>query len=241
MQVGAEGKYLYTASSSVPQMLDYQPEQDGQAGIFRFDLATGNLHGRWLLSNKSGQHILGDLVVGKEGQVYASDSKENSIYYLDGAGDELTQFIAPGHFSSLQGLALSGDEQTLFAADYAQGVFKIDVADKKVERIAHSDTICTLGVDGLYSYQNSLIAIQNGIRPHRVVRLDLNDSRLAITRAVILEANHPDMEDPTLGVVVRDSFYFVANSQWGAFDKNGHILPEEQLDEPVILKTRLQR
>ncbi len=51
--------------------------------------------------------------------------------------------------------------------------------------------------------------------------------------------NHPRMEDPTLGCIVNDRFYFVANSQWGAFGKDGNLPPAEQMQAPTILKVRL--
>jgi hypothetical protein len=50
-----------------------------------------------------------------------------------------------------------------------------------------------------------------------------------------LEAANPAFQEPTLGVVVEDTFYFVANSQWNRFDDQGHLPPAQQLQEPLIL------
>ncbi|MCA1642610.1 MAG: hypothetical protein LC785_11810 [Acidobacteria bacterium] len=54
-----------------------------------------------------------------------------------------------------------------------------------------------------------------------------------------LEANNPAFDEPTLGVLARDQFYFVANSQWGAIDEKGRLAPDEKLREPVVLKLKL--
>ena len=88
--------------------------------------------------------------------------------------------------------------------------------------------------------KGSLIAIQNGINPHRVVRLSLNRNGDAVERFDVLEANNPLFDEPTLGVVVKDTFYYVANSQWGAIDNKGQLAPAEKLREPVILKMKLR-
>jgi tetratricopeptide (TPR) repeat protein len=52
-------------------------------------------------------------------------------------------------------------------------------------------------------------------------------------------AYDPAFDEPTLGVLVKDNFYFIANSQWGALDEQGGIAPAEKLKEPVVLKLRL--
>jgi len=42
-----------------------------------------------------------------------------------------------------------------------------------------------------------------------------------------------------LGVLLRDAFYFIANSQWGLVDDKGQLRPPEKLAEPIILKLKL--
>ena len=37
----------------------------------------------------------------------------------------------------------------------------------------------------------------------------------------VLIANHPLFDEPTLGTVVGEAFYFVANSHWNRFDHEG--------------------
>ena len=58
--------------------------------------------------------------------------------------------------------------------------------------------------------------------------------------AEILEKNSPLLDEPTLGVVVGDDFYYIANPQWGSFDKDGKMFPPEKLQEPTVLKVRLR-
>ena len=97
-----------------------------------------------------------------------------------------------------------------------------------------------LGINGLYSYHGSLIGVQNGVNPQRVVRLSVKRDLSRIERPETLEANNPVFDEPTLGVLVKDTFYFIANSQWGAIDEKGQMVPEGKLKEPIVLKFKLR-
>jgi hypothetical protein len=96
-----------------------------------------------------------------------------------------------------------------------------------------------LGIDGLYFHRGALVGIQNGTNPHRVVSVRLNNRQDAVASVRVVEANHPLFDEPTLGVLVGDSLYYVAASGWGAFDREGKLPPPEQLKEHVILKVKL--
>lgn len=84
------------------------------------------------------------------------------------------------------------------------------------------------------------MAIQNGVHPHRVVRLGIDGAAARITEVVVLERGNPHFNEPTLGVVVGPDFYYVANSQYEIFGEDGH--PKlEALREPVILRLPVGR
>ena len=97
------------------------------------------------------------------------------------------------------------------------------------------------GIDGLALANGWLIAIQNGIKPHRVVgwRLDPARDRSSPRRACS-SAAIAAFDEPTLGVVVGTDFYFVANSQYGHFRRDGS-LDETRLVGAVVLRTPLPR
>ena len=90
---------------------------------------------------------------------------------------------------------------------------------------------------GLYRHCNELVAIQNGIQPHQVVALALSDDGLSITGSQTLARNLPEFDEPTLGTIVADSFYFVANRHWNSFDRNNNL--PGGLSNPIILKLPL--
>jgi len=142
-------------------------------------------------------------------------------------------------FTSPQGLALTRDEKRLFVADYSKGLFVIDLRTKKVTNLAPAPDVTLLGIDGLYTYKGGLLAVQNGVNPARLVRLFPDRGLSRIERLEVVEANNPAFDEPTLGVMVGDNFYLVANSQWGAIDEQGRLAPPEKLKEHVVLKIDL--
>jgi hypothetical protein len=97
--------------------------------------------------------------------------------------------------------------------------------------------ISLYGIDGLYRHGRELIAVQNGIRPHRVVGLTLSESGLRVTASRVLASGLEQFDEPTLGVVRGDTFYFVANSHWNRFDHDGN-LPDD-LAGPIVMKLSL--
>ena len=174
MRVDEKRNILWAATTAFPQMENFQKADDGKSAIFKYDLKTGKLVQKYLLSNADAKHALGDLVIAKNGDVYASDSVSPNIYRIANNKNELELFLSSDNFASLQGLAFSPDEKYLFAADYSKGVFRIALQDKKILQIAPDKNTNPIGIDGIYFDRGNLIAIQNGFRPHRVARLFLN-------------------------------------------------------------------
>jgi len=239
MKVDAKRRHLWVATAAVPQMMNYSKEEDGQSGVLKFDLRTGKLIKKYILSNKPAPHWLGDLTVNSSGDVFATDSLTPALYVIREGSDRLEPLLEGAPFVSPQGLDFSADERNLFIADYSKGLFVYDTKSGKLSQLSAPSNATLIGIDGLYFYRGSLIGIQNGTRPHRVVRIFLNDALKGVERLEVIEANNPLFDEPTLGVLVKDSFYYIADSQWGAVDKNGKLAPEDRLREPVILKTKL--
>lgn len=238
MRVDDARKVLWVTTTAFPQMENFRKADDGKSGVFKYDLRTGKLLKKYLLPNIDAKHALGDLIINKRGDVFASDSVSPNIYRIDARKDELEIFLTSDNFNSLQGLAFSPDEKYLFAADYSKGIFRIEMRDKKLMQIKVDQNTNLIAIDGLYFHRGNLIAIQNGFRPHRVARFFLNKDFTAITKSETLEANHIDFNEPTLGVKVGDDFYYIANSQWALTNENG-TLAEDKLKEPVILRLKL--
>lgn len=239
MKVDAGRRHLWVATTAHPQMARFNEAENGASAIFKYDLKSGRLLKKYLVPQDSKKHWLGDLAINSRGDVFATDSLTPAVYIIPREKDEIELFVSDASFASLQGLDFSENEKQLFVADYSKGIFIIDLATKKISNVAPSADSMLLGIDGLYFYKDSLVAIQNSAAPHRVVRLFLNKSRQGISHWEIIEANNPAFDEPTLGVLVKDTFYYIANSQWGAIDRKGQLTEPDKLRVPVILKTKL--
>ena len=239
MKVDAKRRILWACTTAFPQMKGFDPTNTGRSGIAKYDLKTGKLLKKYILPAGE-NHGLGDLTLDSAGNVYATDSVASNIYRIDAKKDELEVFMNDPIFSSLQGLTFTRDEKILFVADYSKGIFRIDMASKRITQVIPSENITLLGIDGLYYNDGMLIGVQNGINPHRVVAITLNRDQTGATTLRTLEANHPDFNEPTLGVLIGNELYYVANSQWPLVNDKG-VLDTEKLREPVILKLSLKK
>ncbi|MFZ0456601.1 MAG: hypothetical protein WCE54_14150 [Ignavibacteriaceae bacterium] len=232
-------RILWACTGAIKQMKNYNKKEQDKAAVFKYNIDSEKLIKKYELSDTEHEHLFGDLALSSKGDVYISDSRFNAVYKLSVDSDSLEMFLKPGEFLSLQGLDLSSDEKYLFLADYGLGLYKIELGTKNIKHIKPASGFTPLGTDGLYFYKNSLIATQNGINPQRVVRIYLNENFDRVEKYSILDSNNPYFDEITLGVIDGNNFYFIANSQWGSFDKQGKIFPVEKLKEPRILKITL--
>ena len=235
MKVDTARNSLWVNSSGGSNYVRHASTDAGKAALFRFDLATGRLVTRYA-PGEAGAHFFNDLAIDRRGTVYVTDMAGGAIYTLEPSADRLTVWSKPAGLSDPNGISLSGDERTLYVAS-DEGINAFDVATRARTILARPDSIDVLGIDGLYSVKGALVGVQ-GWRRNRVQRFELSADGARITRAEVLEANHPMFMNPTTGVVVGDELYYVANSQFGSFASNGSLFPPERLFETVILRVR---
>jgi hypothetical protein len=96
------------------------------------------------------------------------------------------------------------------------------------------------GIDGLSLYKNSFVAVQNAIGRGRVTRYFLDAELGRVEREDILESKNALFDAiPTTGAVAGAAFYYIANSQLRALNKEGQLAPESELREPQVLKVPL--
>lgn len=219
---------LWVASSPVPQFNGQ--ETNGNAALYRFSLEDGALEARFPLTEKKLPHLLSNIVIAPAGRVFVSDAVSPLIFSLSEDSKSLQPFIGSPAMTSLQGLALSPDGKYLFVTDFTQGLFRIELDNREVVRIGHGPEINLGGIHDIAWYNDSLIAIQPGTRPARVVRYLLSENRAQVTGQQPLSANEAEYDQLGQGVVVGDSLYFIANSQWSLLNDD----PQPASDPQVV-------
>lgn len=227
---------LWFASAAVAQMAD-AGEDEGRTGVFCIDVDTGELTHSAILPETADAQLLGDLII-KDNIVFATDSLSGAVYRYDTEAREFTVIVGRGELDSPQGLAFDASGDFLYVADYIGGLFRVSLMDGSIIKVTVPHGFTDHGIDGLYRYNDELIAIQNGIRPHRVVAFRLSADGLAIEAVRTLASNHEAFDEPTLGAVRGDNFYFVANSHWNRFDAENRL--PDGLTGPIVLKLSLR-
>lgn len=107
----------------------------------------------------------------------------------------------------------------------------MDLHTLHVRWLQPSGGLALSGIDGFYRYGDSFLAVQNGVKPERLLRFNSS-----LTRQEILEANTPGLGEPTHGTIVGNVFYFIANTGWDAYDDNGKKKPDAAPVESQIRK-----
>lgn len=239
MRVDTARRRLWVATAAVPQMLGYTAGDSGRSAVIAFDLGTGAPSGRYEVTRDGAPHVVGDLTLAGDGRVYASDSRAPVLYRVPLHGDSLERFLVSPLLLSAQGLAPAPDGRTLYVADYARGIIKVDLRTRRAALMPAADTVLALGVDALAWTGSGLIGVQNGVTPHRVVRLTLDAAGEKVIRSEVLERAHPAYDEPTLGVVVGDDFLYIADGQWERFGEDGTVADAGALRATVVLRLRL--
>jgi sugar lactone lactonase YvrE len=227
---------LWVSSEAGRFMVGFHEDDAGASLLLEYDLDDATLRRRMEPPVAGGG--VSDLALGPDGSLYAADPAAGRVYRLPPGGARLEVLVDEGLIFSAQGMAASGDGRLLFVADYVQGVARVDLETRDVVFLETPENLLVSGIDGLVLAGDSLVAIQNGLRPHRVVRLRLDPSRLRITDGTVLERAHPRFDEPTLGVLVGDDLYYVANSQYRHF-RAGDPPDLARLEEPLVLRLAL--
>ncbi len=230
---------VWAASSAGPQTEGATPETYGAAGVFAFDLQTGALKRKAVLP-PDGQAAFGDVAVAPDGTVYVSDSANGRFYRLAPGAEALEPFAVDERWVSPQGMTVVADGAVLIVADYAMGLYAIDTATQRISPIAVPSGTTVLGIDGLSGKGPLIMATQNGVNPQRVLRLALGEDWTRLRQVAVMAANVPQHREITLGDVVGDNFYYIANSQWDRFAEDGAQANDEPFMETVVVKVAVQ-
>jgi sugar lactone lactonase YvrE len=232
--VDPKARRLYACSAALPEMRGYEKTLEAGNGVLAFDLATGRLAGRWTLPASDRRQAPGDLLVADGGNVLVSDGLGSGVYRIRPGKREVETVVAPGAFRSPQGMGY-GPGGALYVADYGSGLFRLD-ASGTPQQVPGPPDVPLYGIDALLVRGRRIYATQNGIAPHRVVRLELDESGSRVATGEILDMNDPEFAEPTLAALVGEDLYVVGKSQWGLFEKGE---PDAaKLQEPAVLRVK---
>lgn len=219
---------LWIASGNFEQT----PGEKANSALLGFDPESGTIERR-LFAN--GMTALGDVAVGIDGTIYVSDPEQGIIHYAAPRATGLRALVGPGVFRSPQGMVAVPYTDLLIVSDYRYGLAVLDTEDGRVRRITGGGGYLLDGIDALQLDGRSLLAVQNGHSPKRILRIDMNRDWLGIARIAVLESGHSGWTEPVGGTIDDDEFLYVGTGQWDRFGAGGAVL-EGANPEPTQIR-----
>ena len=243
MRVDAARRRLWVCTRAMPHMEGFDKEKAPDSALVAFDADSGKLVREYPLPRNPEAYqppsACDDLTLAPDGSVLVNDTEHTRVFVLRPDGEDLEVLVDVPELGRPQGIAVSDDGRTAYVSNYRR-VMAVDMASRRVREVRAPADVPLNGIDGLAFDRGTLLAVQNGIEPHRVVRLTLSADGARIVKGRILEMNNPLFDEPTLGVAANGAFYYVADSQGGKFLKSPDGVPESEQREVVVLKVPLE-
>lgn len=166
----------------------------------RADEGAGTLHRLQLVSGRPLRAFrvaadlepvrLVDLSVSPAGVVFVLDSASGQVLVLRSGGTAVERVVRIDAEEPAS-LAIWSDEGIAYVA-HRDGVSRIDLRARTVTPVSAPKAVSLAGFERIRRYRNQLIAIGVGVDgSRRIIRLELNASGRAVTRATTLEAGVP--------------------------------------------------
>ncbi|CAM3594121.1 hypothetical protein FSS13T_16390 [Flavobacterium saliperosum S13] len=236
MKSDAKENYLWVATAAMPEMLGFSKEMEGKAEVLKIDIRTRKIVKRFPME---GNHVFGDLILDKSGNVYVSDSGEAKIYRI--SNDVMSVWLdLKSEAFNLQGITFNEKQSKLYIADYLKGIVVVDVNNTHNRNWLDFPKETTVkGIDGLVFHENSLFAIHNGVKPIRVIQYTLNQNQKEISSFKIIDHNRSEFDEPALATIINATLYFFSNSPWKGYDKQFH-LDETKFENPMLFQYKIR-
>jgi len=208
-------KKLWVTSAVIPGFSGFDPVDKGRSALFEYNLETLELIRRYPVPVDGRPHSLGSMALGPKGDVYIADRIFPIIFSKPANEPKLKALVASREMVSMRGVAIQPDGRILYVADRELGVLIIDLEAGSAGKLAVPDTLNIGGIDGLYLWNNHLVIVQNGIKPQRVMRLELDSTGTKVVAVRPLAVAQPQFNFPSYGTIIGEDLVYFADSQWG--------------------------
>ena len=222
---------LWVTSASMPVFKHYEPADKGRSALFEYNLETLELINKYPVPVDGQPHLLGTMTLNPAGDVFIADRILPIIYSKPAAEQKLKPVMALRELVSMRGIAMQPDGRIMYVADREMGIMVVDLASGRAGLLKGPETLNVGGIDGLYLKDNRLYVIQNGIKPQRVMRLQLDASGTKVETVRPMAVAQPEFDLPSFGTIEGESLYYFASSQRAG--KTGPQKPVSVLRTPL--------
>ena len=240
---------LWVTTAASAKFSGFDATDQGRSALYEFNLETLEIIHRYPVPVDGKPHSLGNMVMNPGGDIFIVDRALPFVYSKPAGQEKLKAMLASREMISMRGIAMQPDGRIMYVADRELGILVIDLEAGRAAKLAVPETLNLAGIEGLSLWENHLVIIQNGIRPQRVMRLQLDSTGTRVTAIRPLAVALPEFDYPSYGTVRGNDLYYFANSQWAggkgdlkpvtvvrtALDSSGDL---EQPDMPDFLNQR---
>jgi hypothetical protein len=216
---------LWAGTAAVPAMRGAGAETIGTAALTEIDLATGAIRRSVTVPTESDGigSELGAVAVADDGTVYVVDrSRRASLWRLPAGADRLEVAARSEEFPALRGVAIAAGG-ALLVADRLNGLGHVEAVTGHVKRLEPPAGSTLVGLEGIAAGAGSfLIAVQAGLTPIRVLRIDCDAAFEAVRAVHVLESGQLAMAAPTqVATGPGGEFFLIGNGGWSRFEGGG--------------------
>ncbi len=210
--VDQAGNRLWVSSAAVPGFENFDLIDKGRSALFEFNLETLELIHRYPVPVDGQSHILGNMVLSSKGDIFIVDRALPLVYTKPAGEAKLKPLVILKQMVSMRGIAIQPDGRIMYVADREMGITVVDIQGGRAQLLALPETLNAGGIDGMYLDDNRLVIIQNGIRPQRLMRLQLDPSGTKVSGVRPLAVAQPEFDFPNFGTLQDEDIYYFANS-----------------------------
>ena len=231
--VDAAHDKLYVATSASPKFDKFSADNANKAALLEFDLASGKFVKKFAPPSEA-THTFNDIAISNDGAVYVADGAHRVVYKVE--GNALKPVVQNSKLGGITAITVSGNGRVLYIADFALGIFGFDLAKGQAfEPTYNPESLVLGGIVGMHFYDDTLVIIEDGMVPKRVMRLSLSPDGRTIKGAMPLDVASQDFIALGDGTLAGEKLYFITNRQDSLYDRNGVLTnPSEAEPEAVF-------
>ena len=229
---------LWVSTAGVPGFAQLIPTELGRGALMEFKLATLELLHRYDVPVDGLAHVPGSIAVTPSGDVYLVDRAVPMVFRKPAQGSKLEPYLASKELTGFKDLAISDAGNKLYLADAALGIAVVDLEKQTTSMLRGPETLNLGGISGLMYSAGQLLLLQNGIKPQRLLRLELDPSGMNVVATVPLAVALADFDAPSFGVIQGGAVYYFASSNLPGVKREPApvvvLKTPLELDEPIV-------
>lgn len=225
---------LWVASSAISQFGKLTKETVGLAGVFKYQLSTGKFLNSYLIPENKRPSVISSMHLTPQGDLYFVSSLKNIVLKLAKDSDQITIVFNTNKYKNIRNI--TGDEtgKLLYLSDLEEGIIIINLQNEEIYTLFNSEALNLTGISDLIYDDNGLIIIQNGFKPERIMRIELESKKMGLSKFFPIESANPEFNSPSFGVVVEGGIYYITNSQTPKANVYGGLLNGQQWENMHI-------